>query len=147
MPNDIPGINKYEQKLIRNFLSTTAALYYRIRSYNIQQTEPNTDTDKWTDAVNALMQQTESNTEGWQDWEEEDAEEELEINPEQPYGSSLWSLFMEGWHHGRQGCGLTFCGCSNGEIARDEHGLEVVSVYQQEGATDDVDEPNPQSPA
>ena len=141
MPSDIPGIDQYEQKLIRNFLSTTAALYYRFRSFNIRHTEA----DQWMDAVNALMQQTEANTEGWQDWEEEDAEEEPEINPEQPYGSSLWGLLMEGWHHGRQGCGLTFCGCSNGKIARDEHGLEVVSIYQQEGATDDVDEPSPQS--
>ena len=126
MPNDISGMDQYEQKLIRNFLSTTAALYYRFRSFNIRHTEA----DQWMDAVNTLMQQVESNTEDY-DYDDNGF---IIINPEQPYGSSLWGLLMEGWHHGRQGCGLTFCGCSNGEIARDEHGMEIPKT---EEATND----------
>ena len=139
MPNEklISDVfNKYEQKLIREFLSTTATLYYKLRLLNVEYLEA----DSWMDSVNRLMQEAESLTESW------DADDEIpHIIPSQPYGPTLWGLFMEGWHHGRQGCGLTFCGCSNGSIPRDEHGHEVVSVYQQEGATDDVDEPNPQS--
>ena len=136
MPIDIPEIDPYEQKLIRNVLSATAALYYRLRTLNVEHKEA----DEWMNAINALMQQTESNTIGW-GYDDDDDDKIIEINPEQPYGSTIWGLFMEGWHRGRQGCDLTFCGCSNGSILRDEHGVEVIGPYQQEGATDDVDDP------
>ena len=115
--------NKYEQKLIREFLSATASLYYKLRLLNVEHLEA----DSWIDSVNRLMQEAESLTESW------DADNEIpDIIPDQPYGPTLWGLFMEGWHHGRQGCDLTFCGCSNGHIARDEHGMEIPKTEEMQ---------------